>query len=303
MPGIRQVSAPTVQIRPNESQALILALLAVLAWSTVATGFKLGLALLATEQLLLLGTAISWLIFACYALATRSFSLAPRDRWLALVLGTINPCAYYLILFSAYERLPAFIAQPLNYTWAVMLALLAVPILKQRLSRRMLSGVVVSYAGVVILLATANLADSTQWSAIGVALALLSTVLWAVYWLLNTRSTSSPGAMMFWSFSAGLPMIAVACWLGPGWPDLTPEALTYGAWVGAIEMGITYLLWQHALKRTAQAARIGQLIFLSPFLSLILISWILQEPVGWGAIVGLLVIVVGLRLANGQRAP
>ena len=39
---------------------------------------------------------------------------------------------------------PAHIAQPLNYTWAITLALLAVPLLKQPLTRRMLAGILVS---------------------------------------------------------------------------------------------------------------------------------------------------------------
>ena len=62
--------------------------------------------------------------------------------------------AYYLILFAAYDRLPAHIAQPINYTWAITLALLAVPLLGQRLSKRTLTGILISYLGVVLLVLT-----------------------------------------------------------------------------------------------------------------------------------------------------
>jgi drug/metabolite transporter (DMT)-like permease len=284
----------------NEKHAIGYALGAVLMWSTVATGFKLGLAVLSIAQLLLLGTWISWLVFLVYALAKRSFQVASSDRWLTLGLGCINPFAYYLVLFAAYDRLPAHIAQPLNYTWAITLALLAVPILKQRLSLRTLAGILISYAGVTVLLVTSTDGAQGGWNTTGVVLALLSTVLWAGYWLLNTRAHSPPAAMMFWSFTAALPLITLVCWLGPGLPTLDTQTLSYGAWVGCIEMGVTFLLWQQALRKTANAARIGQLIFLSPFLSLLIIQAVLQESIGIGVVFGLGIIVLGLHFTRSR---
>lgn len=284
----------------QERQALIFGLAAITLWSTVATGFKLGLTVLAVEQLLLLGSLISWCVFALYAMYTNSFSLQRQDRIWVIALGCINPFGYYLLLFAAYDRLPAHIAQPLNYTWAIVLALLAVPILKQKLARQTLLGIMLSYMGVVVLLAGARTEGTQGLDIFGVVLALLSTLLWATYWLLSTRCRSEPGPLMFWSFSIGVPLIALVCWLGPGWPALTPLNLTYGLWVGAVEMGVTFLLWQQALKRTRHVARMGQLIFLSPFLSLFLIANVLQEDISWSAIIGLAVIVAGLVIA--QRA-
>ena len=138
----------------NPPSAVAPALICVLLWSTVASGFKLGLEHFAVEQLLFLGTCISWLVFLCYAIVTNQLALAASDRALAVGLGLINPTAYYLILFAAYDRLPAHIAQPINYTWAITLALLAVPILGQRLTLRSLWGILTSYLGVVILVTT-----------------------------------------------------------------------------------------------------------------------------------------------------
>ena len=296
---------PVTQYQPhpvNERRALGYAMSAVLLWSTVATGFKLGLAVLAVEQLLLLGTFISWLVFLGYAAIADGFRLAPGDRRLVLIQALINPITYYLVLFAAYDRLPAHIAQPLNYTWAIALAVLAVPILKQPLKMRALAGIVISYAGVTVLLMAGAEHHAGGWDVTGVALALLSTVLWAGYWLLNTRAQSAPGALMFWSFSAALPLLAGVCALGPGLPELNITNLGYGAWVGCIEMGITFLLWQHALRSTANAGRIGQLIFLAPFLSLIIIHHVLGEKIAAGVIPGLAIIVLGLYLARHPDA-
>jgi drug/metabolite transporter (DMT)-like permease len=105
---------------------------------------------------------------------------------------------------------------------------------------------------------------------------------------------------MAWSFLFALPVLGLACLFGPGLPALTAETLAFGGWVGLVEMGVTFLLWQRALKRTANAARIGQLIFLSPFISLVLIGAVLGETVHATSWIGLAVIVAGLLLARRQ---
>lgn len=286
----------------NERRAVSFALAAVLLWSTVATGFKLGLAVLAPLQLLLLGTIISTAVFWTAAIATSRYRLEPGQLPGVLAFGLVNPFAYYVVLFEAYDRLPAQVAQPLNYTWAIALAVLAVPLLGQRLARRTLLGIVTGYVGVVILLTQGRFDawPDTDW--LGVALALASTLLWAGYWLMGTRSATEPLARMAWSFLVATPIVALVCRLGPGWPALTPENLLYGAWVGLIEMGVTFLLWQQALRLTANAGRIGQLIFLSPFLSLVLIGAVLGESVRATSWIGLAVIVAGLVMTRPARA-
>jgi len=286
----------------RERQAFVAALFAVFLWSTVATGFKLGLAVLQPLQLLLLGTLISTVVFVFVATLKRSWKFSRRNLIEAACLGTVNPFLYYVVLFEAYKRLPAQLAQPLNYTWAITLAVLAVPVLGQRLGWRTVAGILVSYAGVVVLLMQdeATTLPSVDW--LGVALALGSTVLWAGYWLMNARSHSNPINLMALSFVIALPLVAVACALGPGFPPITWRSMIYGAWVGLIEMGVTFLLWQRAMRLTGQAARIGQLIFLSPFVSLLLIGTVLGEPIHATSVLGLMIIVLGLILTGGPRS-
>ena len=59
----QQPTEITTSTAHDERLALGFGLGAVLLWSTVATGFKLGLEQLAVEQLLWLGSLISWLVF------------------------------------------------------------------------------------------------------------------------------------------------------------------------------------------------------------------------------------------------
>ena len=278
----------------DERRALLLGLVATACWSTVATGFKLGLRLVEPVQLLLLGTLVSTLVFWCAALPRFRFRLPARSIGIAALVGAMNPCAYYIVLFEAYDRLPAQIAQPLNYTWAITLAILAWPVLGQRLAIRSLAGILLSYAGVVVLLTQGRLDRPPEIDWTGVALALGSTLVWASYWLTNTRVSIDPIGLMAWSFTFGSLFVGALCLLGPGLPPLTGEIAFYALWVGLIEMGITFLVWQRALRLTQNAGRIGQLIFLAPFLSFLLIGSVLEEAIHATSLIGLAVIVAGL---------
>ncbi len=286
----------------RERRALAYALAAVALWSTVATAFKLALEELAPLQLLLVAVLVSMVFFWCAAaVSIKRFMLPAVELRRAFLFGLLNPFAYYVILFEAYDRLPAQIAQPINYTWAIVLAILAVPILGQRLARRALSGILISYFGVLVLLTQGSFSGMQDSNWPGILLALASTVVWALYWLFNTKSRSEPIALMAWSFTFAAPFVAAACWLGPGWPALGPRSAALGIWVGIVEMGLTFLLWQRALRLTDNAGRIGQLIFISPFASLVLIGLVLREDIHVTSFAGLAIIVTGVLITQRAR--
>ena len=295
-------------IPTDNRKATLFAVAAVVLWSTVATGFKLGLEQFSVLQLLWLGTLCSWLVFAVHFFVTRKPGDLPTrssSRLIAvcLLLGVFNPVIYYQILFAAYDLLPAFVAQPLNYTWAITLSLLSVPLLGHAFTKRNLAGLLCSYAGVVVLIVGAANSLPGQISQTGVALALVSTVIWAGYWLMSTRWANLSPHLMFYSYTVAVVVLSIQVAWQDAWVTWTVDALIYGAWVGCIEMGFTFLLWQRAMLLTDNAARIGQLIFLSPFLSFALVWWVLDEPVGVVAVLALALIVAGTVIAQRQSSP
>lgn len=71
------------------------------------------------------------------------------------------------------------------------------------------------------------------------------------------------------------------------------SGLLGAAYVGLFEMGITFVIWLAALNTAVNIARISNLIFLSPFLSLILISVVLDETIVPVTFAGLALILTG----------
>lgn len=289
----------------SDNSDIYYALAAIAMWSTVAVAFKLGLSLVTPMQLVTVAVAIATVFFSTLVLVTGRLananfmaSLGQGAGTISAALGMLNPLAYYLVLFAAYDRLPAQIAQPLNFTWSITLALLAVPLLGQRLTRQRLIGIGVSYLGVLIILAPWQAQASVSWA--GVFLALLSTLIWAIYWLLNARSKVDPLLSLTVGFWVACPILIITCLFTDGWPQLSWPAFSYAAWVGLVEMALGFLCWQSAMRRTKRAALLGQLIFLSPFVSLWLIHNVLQEHVSGYSIIGLIVIVAGLLISTRE---
>ncbi|HEY8568454.1 DMT family transporter [Microbulbifer sp.] len=293
----------SASVKQGNRRATLLALAAVLCWSTVASAFKLSLQYLSPLQLVSIASVVSALFMfgaICWQrrLPELSTSWRANYKWY-LALGFCNPFLYYLILFNAYALLPAQQAQPLNYTWGVVLALLSVPLLKQKLRRQDLLAGLVCYTGVLVIATRGDVFALQFDQPFGVALALFSTVIWSCYWLLNTRIGGNAAVNLLLTFCCGLPWLMLAIWWQGGW-QWPPLAGWLGAiYVGLFEMGIAFLLWQGALMSCDNTARISNFIYLSPPLSLVLIALLVGEKIHIATVAGLGLILLGVAIQQG----
>lgn len=289
----------------QQQRATLYALTAVLLWSTVATAFKLTLGYLSPIELLLFSGGFSTLLLGGILLVQGKLKLAfqckRREYLQSIGLGLLSPFLYYLILLNAYDRLPAQQAQPLNYTWAITLSLLSVPLLKQKIYWQQWLALLISYCGVVIIATEGDPLSLNFTDPTGVALALLSTIVWALYWIYNTKDRRDPVVGLFVNFLCGFPFV-LGYYLLTAEIQLPPlPGLLGAAYIGTFEMGVCFVLWLLALKLTDNTARISNLIFFSPFLSLFFISLLLGEKILPATFIGLILIVAGLLCQRIRR--
>ncbi|MFD2190645.1 DMT family transporter [Pistricoccus aurantiacus] len=288
----------------QDQRAISFGLGAVALWSTVATAFKIALSQMTPLELIWLAVLVSWALMGALVIRQGEFTQALRRGWrTALWAGLMNPVGYYLVLFAAYDRLPGQEAMALNYTWALAMAFLAVPILGQRLTLIDILAGLIAYAGVWTIATRGAVFDVAFADPLGVAFALVSTLLWALYWLFNTRD-SRPALIAQWqNFSVGLPVLTLMLLLGPGFQWHGPLALGAGIYVGLFEMGIAFILWQLAVRGVSRTAKVSNLIFLSPPVSLLLLHFVIGEPILPSTLIGLVLILGGLGLQQRQKAP
>jgi len=292
-------------LKNNQTKAYVFALSAIFLWSTVATAFKLSLRFINPNQLLLFASSTSLLLlFILVVITGKLFQLRHYSKatYVKLaILGLINPFLYYLVLFHAYELLPAQEAQPINYTWALTLSYLSVFILKQKLSRYDILAGLICYMGVLVITTHGELFAFSFSSLLGVFLALFSTVLWALYWLYTTKLHTDPLIGLFINFLVGVPAIIFYMLLTGASFTCNGYGLIGSIYVGFFEMGITFILWFQAMRYSANAAMIANLIFISPFLSLIFISFFLGEKILFSTFLGLVFIILGLLVQNKAK--
>jgi drug/metabolite transporter (DMT)-like permease len=74
------------------------------------------------------------------------------------------------------------------------------------------------------------------------------------------------------------------------------QGVAGAVYVGVFEMGLSFIFWLTAMRLTNSTASIANLIFISPLLSLVIISVMLQEPILSSTLWGLGLILSGLAL-------
>ncbi|OEU49547.1 MAG: hypothetical protein BA866_11520 [Desulfobulbaceae bacterium S5133MH15] len=279
----------------KQTKAYLLTLIAVTFWGTAASAFKIALQYVTPYLLLfyaaLVSTIALFIIIILQGKVSQLFNITLTQIGKAALLGFLNPFLYYTVLFKAYSLLPGQIAMALNYGWPLALALLSVPILKQTLSRAQLIAVVISFCGAIIIATKGQFAGFNEVSKLGLVLAFGSTIIWALFWLFNARDGLDPVTKLFSGFCFGLIYSVLFSPLFDGLhlPDV--RALLPLLYIGLFEMGITFVLWLTALELSSTAARVGNLIYISPFLSLIFLRIIIGEEIHFATFLGLLLIV------------
>lgn len=285
----------------NQSKAYILAISAVLLWSTVATAFKTALFGMTFTSLLFFSTGVSFLLLLVFVLLKKkfvqSFVISKRQWFNSAAMGFLNPFLYYMVLLKAYSLLPAQIAQPLNYTWPVVLVVLSAPFLGHKLTWKTLAALFVSFFGVLVISMQGKW-DLSISSPFGVALAAGSSIIWSIFWLINLKDKRDEIQKLFLNFLFGFVYISIyMAFFEPIHFELN-KSFFAAIYVGCFEMGITFVLWLAALRFSSSPEKISSLVFLSPFLSIIFISTLLHETIHLSTIIGLCFIVAGIILSK-----
>ena len=289
----------------RQTQAYVYAGCAILLWSTVASAFKVSLRYVEAPHMLLyaalVSTAVLFVVAAWQHKLGQALSCSPKQYLRSAALGFLNPFLYYLVLFEAYDRLPAQEAQPLNYMWPIVVVILSVPLLKQPIGRVSLAAIGVSFFGVLVISTRGDLLGFSLSDPIGTALAVGSAFIWAAFWLSNVRDDRDEVVKLLLSFVFGLAFVSAAAFALAGPPPLDPRGIGGSVYVGVFEMGVTFVLWMRALSLSRTTAQVSNLVYLSPFLSLVLISVIVGETILPSSVIGLVFIIGGIVIRRFDR--
>lgn len=283
-----------------ENKALLYALLTVLSWSTASSAFKISLSFMNPMQLIFISMLTACLFLTCILIFSKEIKdifKYSRHTWTKMLLLGVILFAYYTILLNGYARLPAQIAQPINNTWAIVLALFSVVFLKQKLSYKEFAYIIFAYLGVVII-AFGGQQVEENFDFFGLILIIITTMLYPLYWIAN-KKFQLPFTFGLWGSFGVTAIFAFFSLLFTETP-LPTVGISSGIYVGFFELGIPFILWGQAIKLTKKVSRIATLSFLVPFLSLFWISIVIKENITFSTIIGLCFIVLGTFLQQKE---
>jgi drug/metabolite transporter (DMT)-like permease len=288
-----------------QNKAYLFAGTAVLMWSTVGSAFKLTLAYLSPIQMLLYASFISILVLFVILLIQKKLPLLlnsdQKSIFHSAVNGLLNPFMFYIVLFYSYDLLLTQEAMVINFTWPVPLTLLSIVILKQKIGLKSILAILISFFGVVIIVTKGDFLSMRFANPSGVILALSSTIIWSVFWIINIRDKRDEVVKLFLNFFFGFIYILITAIIMdililPSWP-----AVAGILYIGLFEMGIAYVFWLKGLQLSSTTAKVSNLLFLAPFISLFIINLTVGEHILWSTFGGLAFITVGIIMQRSIR--
>lgn len=281
---------------------LLLGLVIVAIWALNIIVIKLGV----EELPPLLLTTLRFLLVA--ALLVPFHPVARQHFAFLLLLSVTFGSLHFALLFIGLGQAEAGTGALLVQMGTPFATLLAMVFLGERLSAKRLAGLLLSFAGVIILAGGPSLP-----SPLPMALLLLSAFGWAVSQLLIKRGPNlAPMALAGWTALFAVPQVALGSWwferdqLGAmaaagvyGW-----GAVFYTAVMSSI---VAYGLW-YGLLRRHPVSRLAPLSLLVPVGAVVLGIVLLGESLnahvlGGGAMViaGVALIVIRFRSLIGSR--
>ena len=231
-----------------------------------------------------------------------SIGLPRRDLIAMWILGGLGFGIYQILWTTGLTTVAAGDSALIIAATPVLVALLAVIARSDVLTPWKLAGVLVSFVGVAIVIASGP-GLSIGGSIVGEAITLAAAFCWSIYTAFGGPYLRriSPLRATAWATVAGTTVLAPLAILQLGTVDLGragPEVAGAIAYSGMLAAGISNVVVSNGIK-VVGPTRTAALQFLVPALAVVLAAVFLAEPIRPGQVLGGLVIVAGVVLTRG----
>lgn len=269
---------------PRIGRTDLLMLLTVLLWAVNVSVLKIGLRTLSPHgfNAIRLGLA-SAAYLAVLAASPGGFRLGKAgDLWKAAGLGLLGITGYQVFFIQALARMDASTASVLMGTSPVFIAILATAVGKERISTAAWMGIVMSFAGCLLVVSGENGGFALSGEAVrGAVLILLSNVCWAGYTVFSkpVLERNSPfrlaavgtvaGTLVYLPFAAA--DLAEVPWTRIPWQGV--GAILYA---GLVAIFLCFALWYKSV-RAVGSAKTGVYGNLTPVLAIFFAGLVLGE--------------------------
>ena len=282
-------------------KSYIYAGLTVLIWSTLATVVKLVLKDIPNFQALAISSAFAFVFLLILNIINGSIKEMKhyriKDCLTMAGLGFLGLFMYSALYYYGIAELGSQEACILNYLWPMMIVIFACIILKERITVKKIIAMLMSFAGIVVLTLGSGGASSGN-RLFGIIACVTAAVCYGLFSVLNKKHSLNQNVTMMWIWFMTAVCSLVLSLIFENWQPVAGVQWLGIAWLGIVVNAVAYLLWAIALKGASDSAKIANLAYLVPFISII-ISWlVLKEQITINAVLALVLIIGGILIQS-----
>lgn len=281
------------------------------SWKPLFAVFVWGLSFIATKRALvelkpevivfirqLLG--ISFLFFVAIK-QKQSFAINLRDhRWVFFL--ALIACFHLWIQITGLQWTSASNTGWIIGVTPVFMIILALIFFKEKITKQQLGGIIISFAGLLLLVSKGDLTSLDLIHNKGDVLIISSSLTWAVYSLASKKATLNYSPVMTTLYLFVLVAIVISPFAVNTKNFNDVINLSFGGWsailfLGLLCSGVAYTLWAQSLTEMS-ASRVGAYLYIEPFVTFFG-SWILlDEQITFLMLISGLIIIGGVVLVN-----
>jgi len=228
-------------------------------------------------------------------------AIEKRDLPLVLFLAFLAVPVNQFLFLLGIRYTTASNAALLYATTPILVVLFSRWLLKEKLTRQRIAGVLLGFAGVTIVIFERGV-DASIDNLAGNLIIYCAVLAWGLYTVLGKRLISTYGPIRSTSLTlivGTILFLPVGIWSAVQFPfdRLALESWLQILYLGLITSVVAYMLWYYALSR-AEAGKVAVFTNLQPLLTTVLAVLLLDQDVTVAFIVGGSVAIGGVVLAQ-----
>jgi drug/metabolite transporter (DMT)-like permease len=286
-------------VTDDKKEALFFTIIASSLWGTSFPAIKIGLQFMDAYTFVFLRFFLALLIMFAVVLFTKKFTFYFNKR-LILFLGFINGIAYLLQYIGMSYTSASKSSLLVNLT-VVWVALLSPMLLKEKLGRKKLTGVILSLLGIVFVTTNLDFQSFGIGNIMGDFIVIAAGMIWALFILYNkplVNETNNLAMSLTWLlFFTIIPLIPVVPFSANNFLTLPWEAWSAIIYTAIFCWNIPYYIWSKGLKKISPVT--SSVILLNEIIVSVIISTIfLGESLTVVSGIGAVFIIIAIILVS-----
>lgn len=271
--------------------------LAVILWASVPAVIKLLLKDLNNIQVLFYSTFMATIGLLLFVLCQKKISLIKeykiKDYWIFAYMGFIGVFLYHTFVYGALMFSSAQEVSIINYLWPILAVIFALFLLKEKPTIKKFAGILLGFVGVYFVITKGNLFTFSFSGIKGPSLAFIGAICYGLFSILGKKQKYDKLVSIMFYNAFGLIFVLLTILLFSNIPSINFNQFLGLLWIGVFTQGFAFLFWFLALKY-GDTTKMSNMIFLTPFLALIFIYFLLDEKILFSSIIGLILIIFGI---------